>query len=356
MKVDLLRKFLVASMLVTLLVSCVDDMKKYDWLASESAPAGYPMQILGGDFNDSNGGTLYIPDRKKIQHGWGQRVSKHVVGADKKQLPNRFDVLYFSYTENTFYQGAFDLPEKQIQNLFAEGYFEPEPDEELPYYRIVVGVAPGGLVSVWVQGAYKSVEVFSGIAEKVDAPWEIVYSGSKYSRSEYVNRVLEREIGQDRIDEINQNGIPLDRWKKYQTRYDWKPLVTGPTMPKVIKGIQFVNGERDYYSKAYDNAWENEPKAAPLSFRFNWKHKSDKVYHVSFELDAEEVTKAFEEVAKDGSQEIIFNIDIEEVENSLFYRIFVRSDSGSVELKIVSHEHRLSGMTGSKLEKFLREN
>lgn len=65
--------------------------------------------------------------------------------------------MFFSLTENQFYKGEFDLPYEKILALFRESL---EVDK-IPFRKIMVGVAPGGAVSVWLTGG-KTKEVFFG--------------------------------------------------------------------------------------------------------------------------------------------------------------------------------------------------
>ena len=65
-----------------LLSACgVTPVTKFDWLATESAPENFPMRIISGSFIAPDGYSLYIPNSKRIDYGWGSMVSSHVVGA-----------------------------------------------------------------------------------------------------------------------------------------------------------------------------------------------------------------------------------------------------------------------------------
>lgn len=107
-------------------------MDKFDWQASESAPRYYPMRILAGSLSYHDGsGSLYIPDGSDIDKGWGLGISSHVTGERLKPLPNRLGISFFSYTENQFYQGKFDLPYDKILKLFQEGYYSPNEGKHI---------------------------------------------------------------------------------------------------------------------------------------------------------------------------------------------------------------------------------
>lgn len=133
---------------------------KFHWLATESAPKNYPMRILSGDllYHNTSGG-LYIPTAASIGYYWGDGKSTHVVGETYKPLPDKLDIKFFSFWENKLYHGEFDLPYDKILAMFKAGV---AADKERPNFdTIMVGVAPGGAVSVWLDGK-ETREVFFG--------------------------------------------------------------------------------------------------------------------------------------------------------------------------------------------------
>ncbi len=167
---------------------CDNDMSKNDtkfvWDATESAPKHYPMEIIRGTFvyqgEEEHG--LYIPSGGTLKAGWGEPISSHVTGEKNKPLPDRLDIIFFSYAENQFYKGEFELPYEKILAFFRQGVAD-NPDNPT-YSSIMAGIAPGGVVAVWVIGRESYHEVFFGRAEKIDldpgrafSPWDIAMSG-----------------------------------------------------------------------------------------------------------------------------------------------------------------------------------
>ncbi len=76
---------------------------EFDWYATESAPKYYPMEIRQGTFYyKGKDHGLYIPSGGTLRAGWGEMNSLHVTGPDKKPLPDRVEVIFFSYAEKQF--------------------------------------------------------------------------------------------------------------------------------------------------------------------------------------------------------------------------------------------------------------
>ncbi len=86
---------LAITAVMSVLTGCSHTMSKnnttFDWLATESAPKHYPMEIITGTFiyKDEKERGLYIPSGGTLRKGWGESISSHVTGPKFKPLPER---------------------------------------------------------------------------------------------------------------------------------------------------------------------------------------------------------------------------------------------------------------------------
>lgn len=322
--------FLITLNLINLnLIGCDDPMNKFDWKARESAPVSFPMRIVEGNFSDKEGGSLYVPDKRTIHQGWGYGVSSHVVGADKKNLPNRLEITCFSFSEDEFYSGKYELPYEHILSMFRAGYYSPKMGENITFDSLVVGVAPGGYLTVWATGIDKRVEIFTGKMEKADVPWERVLSNPKVSRNDFIHSVLEESLNDQEYSQIKQNNIPIGLWEKYATRYKWLPIVSGTEVPNIIKDINFVNGERDYYSPELGSDWEDQSRAVPTEMTLSWLDSEGSERQTELVFDVKSIVSAFDEMSE-KSKAFNLNIDIKNKENGLVYNIALVSGENRV--------------------------
>lgn len=321
-------------------------MKKFDWLASESAPKYYPMKILKGDFIYPETGSLYIPNGKRVDGGWGTGVSTHVVGPDLKPLPTRMEITYFSYTEDKFYTGAFDLPYERILQLFQQGYFSPSFNRAVTYHYIIAGIAPGGTVSVWVSGIDRSIEVFSGKAKETEIEWD-VFIGEKFHvpRKGFLEMAIDEELTPEAQQSLKQNGVPVGLWDKYhQSRYLWKLVLTDMKLrDDRTSRNRFYNGEQDYLNvePAEDAGYQD--RAIPKRMSAIWKPtdylKNDLVIDIAF--DEQEIFNAFESIGKNNTpMEMEFRM---EPEKNYDFTIWLRNDKNSIELKKTGIKTRKPG-------------
>ncbi|HET9053718.1 MAG TPA: DUF2931 family protein, partial [Cyclobacteriaceae bacterium] len=274
--------------------SCGGTMKKFEYLASESAPKGFPMKIVDGYLlfpNDS--GSLYIPYGKTIDPGWGEPVSTHVVGEDFKPLPDGLRVLYFSYLEDAFYAGEFDLPYDEILRLFSEGYYDYFQNEHITYGRIVTGVAPGGLINVWLRGiGGRQVLVFTGKTEKVEVPWTRIIDNPDISRSDFIKMVLEEAIGKETMEHIRKEGIPFKRWETYNKRHQWQPVLQIVDAPNMISLVSYFNGEM---GPLPNGTLDKKADLLPIPAKLEFYRRTSPSSVVSVELsfDEREIFSAF---------------------------------------------------------------
>ena len=241
---------------------------KFDWKATESGPKKYPMQIINGMFyyhgEDNNG--LYVPNGATLYEGWGSMRSSHNVGPDLKPLPDRLSITYFSFVENKFYQGDFDLPYEKILSLFRQGV-EANKDDPT-YQRIMVGVAPGGAVAVWLFGNGVK-EVFFGKAEAADIDWEKAIGIPPEMREEAVRMTIDESVGLPVLTEIEKNGIPFQQWEEFRTQYNWLPTFAVSHPPKNF-GMTFYNGETGRFNFPLEEEFIKSTHPVPDGIRFHY--------------------------------------------------------------------------------------
>jgi hypothetical protein len=310
-------------------------MKKFEWQATESAPKNYVMSIVSGSLIYHDGsGSLYVPDGSDIQGGWGKGISSHVVGDDLKPLPNKLAITFFSYTENQFYRGNFDLPYEKILALFQAGFYSPNQEKHITYDQIVVGVAPGGAVSVWLWGYEKITEVFFGQAEKVDIEWSHLTSATHISREEYVRQSVEYSLKTpERIDALRKNGVPIGLWNTYRARYNWQPMFTGVSVRDGrIRLIKYFNGEQDYLNYPLEKEVISNTRAIPSYMSFVWERPQGKGRLFELTFNETEIFDAFKKLGS-NNQPLQLEMRMELVEGKSMFSVALRNDKESIKLK-----------------------
>lgn len=267
---------------------------KFDWKATESSPANFPMEIISGTLINHGERRigLYIPAGKTIYYGWGQMVLSHLVGPDLKPLPDRLEITFFSFLENQHYRGTFNLPYDDILAMFREG---ENPEGDPTYDRIMVGVAPGGTVAVWLTGRYKTTEIFFGKADPVEL--DLLAFGQIISdRDAYVRAELEDTIGVELLSKINTAGIPFEKWSDLRKRYNWKPVFPRGNAPRDGAMTDFFNGELEHVVLPMSDEVASTKRAVPRKMQFTYRSPDGWSHFYIIHFDEEETTQAFEDL------------------------------------------------------------
>jgi len=322
-----------------LLTGCSNVMTKnntkFEWSATECGPEGYPMEIIKGTFlfkGEEHG--LYIPDGGTLNGDWGDPTSSH--GSIKHTLPDRLEITFFSYTEKQFYRGEFDLPYDRIVELFQKGLKEQkEEKKEFPTYsKMMVGIAPGGAVAVWVTGG-PGVEVFFGQAEKVELNPIFAFNLPFESEEEsdaYIAKQLPNSLSTEELESLEKNGIPFGLWSRYRARYHWIATAKGDSIYGF--NIKYVNGEseRGHFPFVEDDKLRLLPVPLQMYFETN-KY----IYRVNFDdleiVSAFEQLKSHENLTEEGRR-IAMEFDLQYPRSNSRVRLYNVKES--IELKKVA--------------------
>ena len=319
------------------LTSCGNAMSKnateFYWNATEAAPAHYPMEIIRGTFYYKGlDHGLYIPSGGTLCAGWGIANSAHVTGQRNKPLPDRVEILFYSYTEKQFYRGDFKLPYDQILTMFRQANAEQPND---PYYNgIMIGIAPGGAVSVWLEG-YKITEVFFGQAEKVDIDpgdgFGLPFDSDAESDA-YIQKQLVNVLDASELESLKKNGVPFGTWARYRNLYKWIPvyakgkMTTDKRMPVV-----YLNGESYWESTIFDENEQNKAKPLPRELEFSVDMGDESILYI-IKFEEFELMNAFEKLGANG-EKVYIEFDAQVPRHHMKIRVY--NSKESIELKKV---------------------
>jgi hypothetical protein len=312
----------------------INEATKFDWYAVATAPRDYPMEVISGTFyykGEDHG--LDIPSGGTLNVGWGESASAYIVGPKFKPLPDRLEVTFYSYAENQFYHGNFDLPYEKIFHLF-QTRLNGAP--ESPYDAILVGIAPGGVVAVWLESPVKS-EVFFGHAEKVDMPPNAAFGlpfQSKEQAEKYVEDALKESVTAEQFTYIKKYGAPIGLWDRFRKLYKWTPTYKDGKIPHDKELIaRFINGERYEIPIHFTEDYANTPKPLLKVTNFRAGGPQGPIYDIDF--DEIELIEVFEKLGSNG--EMVY-LEFDPQLPELKMKIRAYNDKESIEFKKVKVE------------------
>jgi hypothetical protein len=289
------------------------------------APKLYPVRVHRGDFYTKDD-WLPLPNGGVLEAGWGSN------GMSRSDIiPTGFRVTYFSYMENKFYKGDFALPSDTIRNLFKEGmngYLTKKYDT---YDAMIVGMAPGGVLVVWMQGVDKQVEIGRYQATETDMEWESFIPRTGFTRDEYVTNLINRRP--EVVANFQKNGLMLGLWDTYRIKYSWRPKFEFPE-GTIVEGIdlKMYNGEFIFlWGEELD---KNVFELRALTWRNDliWTDETGKKFGAHINFDEKEIFDAYNLIYRDNKdQDAELVIKYNDTRTSL--EIYLRSKSEEIELE-----------------------
>lgn len=304
-------------------------MNKYRWYPTESAPKLYPMEIIKGDLIFSDGTSIYIPDHKIVNNGWGETNSTYISGDEEKPIPVKLEVSWFSYAEDKFFSGAYILPYEKILLLFDEGFISPVNGNKTTYNRIIVGLAPEGEISVWLTGEGVTTEVANFKAKETSLEWSTIIDNADISRKEYIDIVLEENVERSQLEEVKTKGSPAGLWETYRQQTPWQIEVVGSE--PFAMWVKTFNGEQEFFNFSNsDNSRAH--RSIPKNIKLNWEQTNQKKYTANIIFDEKEIIQAHKKlIAGRPDHELTFQLEISEQSHTV--DVFIKDDKFILKLE-----------------------
>ena len=221
---------------------------EYEWGISVNAPIGYPIHVYAGRV-----GSEYITSDlwcSTEEPDWGSAYVNE--GNDPKELPKDIDIVWFSFIENCFYNLQASLDYEKIEKLFKEGFEQRIRYGELrhtTYDGLVVGLAPGGTVVVWVGkgyspitevGRFQASRTYLTETSDMDSHERLIFDKEYRKSIATASNIVPLEV-----QKANEGKpIPYNLWDRYaETQYRWYPTFEIPDGKMGDVFFQYWNGE-----------------------------------------------------------------------------------------------------------------
>lgn len=308
---------------------------KFEWWSAWDAPRYYPMEVLDGAFLLK--GQYQTPLRQGFTQGqkWGGNSDE--MGEGERPLPDELDVYWYSFTEDKFYEGAFKLPQDTMLKLFREGFNQFRFKKHVTYDYITVGLAPGGVVSVWLKGNWNGKEVEVGYFKAHEGErltWEHFDSEYYRSKGDSAWTAYRREMldGLDAADHLKRYGIPFGIWDTYREKFNFRPVMVyeDKDTARITDEIhmEFFNGEEESLSL-------NELKENPFKMRARIRYFEafwtfgQNMRYIQLEFDEQELFNAYKDVYEGNpNTQVELQIHMNK-ENDHFDQFLVRVEKGN---------------------------
>lgn len=304
-------------------------MNLHEWWPTECAPEDAPAFVVGGVLSWP-GGAAQLPGGRLAMNGWGRRGSTRLAGVAAKPAPEALALTWFSFREDRAYQGRFPLPQVRIAALMAEGVAAGPQRRRVPWERIVVGMAPGGAVAVWLAAGATTCEVATFRAAPCELPWSRVLDNPDIPREQHVREVLAEAAPLASVLAGSELDKPLTTWLRRHTRWAWTATVARPAVATrlVVRGW---NGELEPWF--VDGGFPvRTARAAPRELQLDWTDQVGTRRGAQLVFDEDEVYRAFGRLAGPGGR-LPLSLDLEPAPVGGDLAVVLRSRHGTLRLR-----------------------
>ena len=308
-------------MLITL--SCRSMKPKYEWYPMMVTATFYPVQLINGAFICDGENDVRISDVFPVANAmWGDDGGVMIIG-DKKPVPNGMYIKWLSALEGQLYEGTFDLPHEQMLELFKSGFVEDlytgKPKPGYPYDYIKVGLAPGGVVAVWLSGFNSQILLGQFTADKIPAE-DSLFEAWSNTQAERALSLSKRRSNE----QVLNMPIPYGLWDEYNRRFSWRYNIRLEDEKSSFNQIisTYSNGEQ-YFIYTPEMMVEYNNRAYPRNILLKWFNDRGISYTARIRLDKPMILDAFQQMAKQAGDNahIDFCVDISKYNNLLKFTI-----------------------------------
>jgi hypothetical protein len=302
-------KKIVLALLLLIITSCKDtntnkiensnmeDKDNFSWSATITNPDGYYVEIHEGYIADDKQMIAPFVNLGTITQSWGYDGSG-ISGGNK--IPTHFSLTWLGYADKKFWKVEGKLPSDTLLNLFKTGYLhtdELDVRSKITYKHITFGLAPGGMVVVWLSGRDERVEIGVYQAEETFVDNNKFWRNPENMNQKQFLDLYYSYISPETKAEIKAHGLPVGKWEKYRKKYNYcfKSQIYKPTVTEEFyRRLKYYNGEEEILKEGELDLYRK--KAIPYKVSFYYKDNGIKGGQIIF--NDQEMMRVFETLSK----------------------------------------------------------
>ncbi len=318
--------------------------KEYQYHINVGNPNGYNVvfEYENSYFKGNDGELLLIfGGNVATGGGWGNG-SQNTSLSGQYSLPKGFKVRWYSVVEDQFWEGDFDFPRELLSVLFNDGFLDIDNgNQRESYSSFTINVAPGGLVSVWLEGGSQTVQLGVYQAHKIAMDWDAFTKFSleyNIDRADYRALVL-GDLADNHIvkQEIKAGKVPIDSapWRGLQKKYDWRFNINLPF--KLIDYRTWYANAESYYTYP-DEVSTYQFRAPPYRISMHVVLPNGSKEELQLWIDKDQIVEVFGKYGQVGKLELNLWLSNDLSEAELYVA------QGDVQVKVDILEIYLSDM------------
>ncbi len=270
--------------------------KTFGWSVSVTAPRNYTTEVHKGYFSGTDKFISAIYNMGAQGNGW---CEEGTTGAGSgNTIPSKLTLTWVSYAEKKFWKIDTLIDSVKILHLFEEGYMNTDRTgvtSRVTYKQIIIGLAPGGIVVLWLAGDNRRVEVgrYQAKETSVDVNAFVPVPGTYKDLAEFYTIHYENSIPEKTKELIKAKGIPFGVWDEYRVKYNYNFRIQFYKEDKEdYRHCTYLNGEEEIIKG--ENLKSFQKKALPWRVNLKFTEK-----WAEAEFNDEELMAAFKEFTKE---------------------------------------------------------
>ena len=245
----------------------------FSWQVSVTAPKEYPVEIHKGYLATNDTFITGIYTTGIENQGW-QAMGTNA--GNGKDIPAVLSLIWVSYAEKKFWAIDTKLPADSILSCLQRGFTITDRrgvTSHTTYNHITIGLAPGGIVVLWLNGERHQTEIGRFQAKETFVDVNDFYNNPQnHTQQAFYDTLFKISVPAEAQDVIKSRGIPLGLWDTYRDHYNWRFHIQFYKDDTEIKQHRiYLNGEEETLSGDELTQFRSKPLPWRSDLKFTQK-------------------------------------------------------------------------------------
>ena len=194
-------------------------------------------------------------------------------------------------------------------------------------YNINIGLLPGGVVILWVQGPTTTTFVgrYQAHEELGEINWKEAHpqleDDIKKGMTGWAKKIIKR-LPKEIQEQVAQNKIPFGSWDSWFNTFQLDPVVQKEDGVETIV-LDYINGEEETIliessatiETAASNAIPKKDRAAPKRLVVEWRNPADERMETELALDDTKIIELFSRIKKIDKVQLLIDVETKTLPN-----------------------------------------
>ena len=253
----------------------MEEKKRFGWELAITAPKDYPIEVHNDGYLATDEKFITAITNVGVERqGWG---FEGATAGGGNVIPTQLSLTWASYAEKKFWKIDTTLPADTMLALFRKGFMFTNRSgvtARVDYKGITIGLAPGGVVVLWLVADWQRTEVGRFQAKETFVDVNSFSNNSQnFTQDQFMQYYYEGFVPKESQERIKAHGIPYGLWDKYRLHYNYRFRIQfyKDDKEKPERDLSYFNGEREIFEGDQINMYREKPLPWRAEFYFDAK-------------------------------------------------------------------------------------